>query len=365
MKLDELKTAIGEVLAEQISELKQPAGRKAFVDEAGGPDKAVGYLKQASFYAKALGVEDKFNGVDLKAITDDIVYTGANGQGGYLNAPAETMAEIARIGKEASAVMRLARKFTQNSDTLYVPTDTSDLTFTVTNESVAKTSTKPTFTRATLSLKKAAALIVVTDEMISGSVVDMVDYLNTRLGEDYGEFLDTSVLGASATSPFDNIAHVSGTNSVTLESDGPDWDKLIDVTASIKSKALRKARFFMDRTTFAEIRKVKGTDGQPIFQAGLAGQPGSILGYPVELIDVMPTYSDATSGEMVALFGDLSYWYMGQGAAFNIGVSREASVTLDSTLTSLWENNMVGIRAEALVSGALVLPSAFCKVLVA
>ena len=365
MKLDELKTAIGEVLAEQIADLKQPAGRKSFVDAAGGPEKAESYIKQAHYYASVLGMSEKFAGVDLKAITDDIVYTGANGQGGYVNAPADVMREVARISKEASAVMRLARKFKQERDTLYVPTDTSDLTFTATAESVAKTVTKPTFTRATLTLVKIAGLIVITDEMVSGSVVDMVDYLNTRLGEDYGEYIDTKVLGAELASPFDNIANVSGTNSVTLESTGPDWNKLIDVTAAIKSKATRKARWYMDRTTFAEIRKVKGTDGQPIFQAGLAGSPGSILGYPVELVDVMPTYSDATSGEMVALFGDLSYWYMGQGMAFNIGVSREASVTLDGTLTSLWENNMIGIRAEARVSGALVLPSAFCKVLVA
>jgi len=362
MKVDELKTIVAEVIGEKIAELKQPAARKAFIDEAGGPEPAEAYLKQAQFYCKVLGVK-ALDGQEIKAITDDIVYTGATGQGGYINAPAETMAEIARIAKQASAVQRLARKFSQNVDTMYVPTDTSDLTFTLTGESVAKTTTKPTFTRSTLTLVKPAALVVITDEMISGSVVNIVDYLNTRLGEDYGEYLDTKVLGVSATSPFDNIAHITGVNEVTLPAGGVDFDSAIDVTSAIKSKAMQRARWFMSRTVLAEFRKVKGTDGQPIFQPPMGQAPGTILGYPVEIIDVMPTYAAATTGLMCALFGDLSYWYMGEGKAFNIGVSRDAAVTLDSTLTSLWENNMIGIRAEARVSGALVLPSAFVRVL--
>ena len=356
MKLDELKTAIGEVLKEQIDALKQPAGRKAFIEEAGSPEASVKYLRQAAYYGKVLGLDTP----ELKNITDEMLHTGDADHAGDLNAPPETLAEIARIEADASVVARLCRSFPQDRDIIDVPVADAGLTVTYTGEAEAKTVTVPTFKKVRLTLKKPALIVVLSDEMLQGSVVNLVDYINTQIGEDFGTDLDTQVLGASST-PYTNINENSLTN-VDLPAAGPDFDSVVNVTAALRSKATRRARWFMSRSVFAEFRKVKGTDGQPIFQQPFAGSPGTLMGYPVEIVDVMPAWGTAGNEDMVALFGDLGYWYMGRGKELQIGVSREASVTLDGTMTSLWQNNLVGIRAEARRSGALVLPEAFCRV---
>ncbi len=360
MKLEELKGAIGEVLAEQIADLKQPAGRKKFIDEAGGPDEATGVLKAAQYYANVIGISAG-DGSELKDITGSILWTGEPAQGGNLVAPEEVMREIVRIEKEASVVSRLCRTLNQTTQRLRVPTDTGDVTVTYVGESIAKSVTKPSFGKVDLDLKKAALLVVLTDEMISDSVVDIVNHINTKIGEEFGADLDTRVLGPADTTPFSNIDQNAG-NTINLPSNGPDYNSAIDVTTSIARRAMRGARWFMHPTVLGEYRKVKGTDGHPIFQPPLAGAIGTICGYPVELVDTMPTWNDASATEMVALFGDLGRWYLGRNKALQMRVSDTASVTLDGSLVSAFENNLIIIRAEDRKSGALVLPAAFTRI---
>jgi hypothetical protein len=90
--------------------------------------------------------------------------------------------------------------------------------------------------------------------------------------------------------------------------------------------------------------------GQPLFP-NLTANGGSILG--------IPTYTSQVAGTTVALVLPGEIMYADDGGV-NIDVSREASVEMSTTptspvaaatvLVSLWQQNLVGLRAERFIN---------------
>jgi len=69
----------------------------------------------------------------------------------------------------------------------------------------------------------------------------------------------------------------------TLGNDVFTGDDLIEMEAALKTAYKRNSKWYMRRTTIAEVRKLKGsTNDHYLWQPGLAGgNPPTILGYPV------------------------------------------------------------------------------------
>lgn len=85
-------------------------------------------------------------------------------------------------------------------------------------------------------------------------------------------------------------------------------DVLMDLVADLKEHFLPNARWFGRRTTLWGVRKFKGaTTGDYLWQPGLtAGQPPSLLGYPVATLEDMPAL---TTGSLSMAFGDMKQAY--------------------------------------------------------
>jgi HK97 family phage major capsid protein len=102
-----------------------------------------------------------------------------------------------------------------------------------------------------------------------------------------------------------NVSSVNSGSGTALTADG-----LITLVHSIKSEYGRNGTFVFNRTTLAEIRKLKDTAGQYVFQANMSltgGATGTILGYSfVEATD-MP---DISAGTKPIIFGDFNRAYM-------------------------------------------------------
>jgi HK97 family phage major capsid protein len=94
-------------------------------------------------------------------------------------------------------------------------------------------------------------------------------------------------------------------------STGITGDTLIDLSMSIKEKYLLdagKVAWVMSRATAANVRKLKDSYGQYLWQSGIAvGQPNTLLGFPVSLTDSMPA---PTAGSYPIAFGNWSRAYI-------------------------------------------------------
>ena len=85
-------------------------------------------------------------------------------------------------------------------------------------------------------------------------------------------------------------------------------ERLIDLVQSLRAPYRQGASFVMNAATVARIRKFKTSDGAFIWQPGLmAGQPATLLGYPVIEAEDMP---DVAAGALALAFGNFRLGYL-------------------------------------------------------
>jgi len=85
-------------------------------------------------------------------------------------------------------------------------------------------------------------------------------------------------------------------------------DKLIDLVQALRSPYRQGAVFVMNSATAARIRKFKTADGAFLWQPGLvAGQPDTLLGYPVVEAEDMP---DVAADSLSVAFGNFRAGYL-------------------------------------------------------
>ena len=85
-------------------------------------------------------------------------------------------------------------------------------------------------------------------------------------------------------------------------------DRLIDLIQSLRAPYRQGACFVMNSATLSVIRKMKTSDGAFLWQPGLsAGQPATLLGYPVVEAEDMP---DIAAGSLSIAFGNFAMGYV-------------------------------------------------------
>jgi len=84
-------------------------------------------------------------------------------------------------------------------------------------------------------------------------------------------------------------------------------DSLINMVYGIKMQYRNNSTWFLNRTTTGLVRKLKDSDGAYLWMPGIAaGQPATILGYPMASFEDMP---DPATGSLSMAFGDMRETY--------------------------------------------------------
>jgi HK97 family phage major capsid protein len=357
--LSELEEMMSKLLDEKLKEATKPEKRKSLIDEL-GEAKLESVEKQGKFW-KAYFERDK---EALKAVTNPM-QEGTDSLGGFL-VPVETMAEVLRLVQEQSVAYQFARKVPQKSDIMTVPVKDSGPSVTYTNEANLKAGTGLTFKQVVLTLKKPACWVVLSQELIEDSIVDIVGYINEQIAEAFAQDLDDQAFNATGT-PYMGIFADTTVNQVTMASGETAFtdltaDHLADMLSSVVSNALAGARYFMHRTIINIVRKLKDTtSGQYIWAGPVGGDPPTIWGYPYSLVEQMPALSDSGVSTNFVVYGNLKHLLIGTKNELRVRQSDEASVTIDGTLTSAFEANLRVIRAEARRSLAVGLGAALVR----
>jgi HK97 family phage major capsid protein len=90
--------------------------------------------------------------------------------------------------------------------------------------------------------------------------------------------------------------------------DSAPVDAILDLIYAGKSRYRAGSSFVMNRRTLSDIRKFKDADGHYIWQPAMeAGQPSTLLGYPLVEAEDMP---DVSSGNAFMAFGDFRRGYL-------------------------------------------------------
>jgi HK97 family phage major capsid protein len=129
------------------------------------------------------------------------------------------------------------------------------------------------------------------------------------------------------------------------------FDGLINAVGTIKEGYLAGCGWHVHRDFTTMARKLKDGQGQYLWQPSLvAGQPDTILGFPVYRTEYAP--NTFTAGLYVGVFGNLNYYQIADG--LNMSVQR---------LNELYaRTNQIGFIVRAFTDGMPIFGEAFARV---
>ena len=200
---------------------------------------------------------------------------------------------------------------TADGQNMEVPVTTSHGTAALVAESGTIPQSDPAFGKRTLGAYKYGHLILVPQELLTDTGVDLDGYLARMAGRAVGNALGAHLITGTGTAQPAGLI-----NSTTLGVTGgtgvagvPTFDNLIDLAYSVIAPYRNSpdAAWLIKDTTAGARRKLKDSSGRYLWEPALTpGAPDRILGYPVLTDPNMP--ATGVNNKSVA-FGDLSsYW---------------------------------------------------------
>jgi HK97 family phage major capsid protein/HK97 family phage prohead protease len=237
-----------------------------------------------------------------------------------------------------------------------MPVQTGGGTYNWVGEGAPKPVGNLQFSTATLGIAKAAGIIVISEELAKISnpsaegvirndmVKGMAQYLDTQ-------FIDPTVAAVTNVSPasITNLANGYATAGTSGDNARTDIKKAITLLTASNFPISEAVLVMSEANAFALSTAL--TSNGVLVNPNLTAKGGTILGVPVVTSQV--------AGSVVALIHAPSILFADDGGV-SIDVSREAAVemntvptspvTSSSVLVSLWQNNLVGLRAERFIN---------------
>ena len=205
------------------------------------------------------------------------------------------------------------------------------------------------FGQISIGAHKVATMIKVSDELLQDSVFDVESYIASEFARRIGAAEEDAFINGNGTGqPLGILAETGGAQvGVTTKSSGKvTADEIIDLVYSLKRPYRKNAVFLANDACVAELRKLKDSTGQYLWQPSLqAGEPDRVLGYKVYTSAYFPL---PAPGKAAVAFGDFSYYNIGDRGSRSIAELKELFAG----------NGMVGFVAKERVDGKLVLPEA-------
>lgn len=230
---------------------------------------------------------------------------------------------------------------------------------------VGETRPKPVsalaFEDITLRFNKIAGIVVISDELARLSTPSAEAIIRGDLVAQIAQFTDDSFINPAYAAVTD-VRPASVTNSATsIPASGTDADALRNDVRALYSTFIAAnmstagAVWIMTSTQAMAIGMMMNPLGQPEFP-GIGATGGTLLGLDVIVSETVPSDS---SGSIIVLAKQSEILLADEGGV-TVDVSREASVQMNSTpddpatastvYTSLWANNLLGIRAERMIT---------------
>lgn len=237
-----------------------------------------------------------------------------------------------------------------------VPTQTTGGTYGWVGQNKPKPVTKADYSTVSVPFAKAAGIIVISEELARLSSPSAEGLVREEMIAGMGQFLDTQFVDpAVAVSAGVNPASITNGASTAAASGATAAAAKADLAASVAvftaaGIPLEGSVWLMSDSNAFGLSVSLNALGQPLFP-GITPQGGTLMGMPVVV-------SNNVSNRVVLVHAP-SILFADEGGV-RIDVSREASVQMDSAPTdtvdattvylSLWQRNLVGLRAERMIT---------------
>lgn len=243
---------------------------------------------------------------------------GTDTAGGH-TVPEQFLGDLINLVNTFGVFRRFARVIPMTSETFRQPRVSGRLTAYFVSENSTGTTSDATFDAISLTAKKLAVNTSLSSELNEDTASSLGDWLASDIARAFAYTEDDCGFNGDGTSTYGSITGVRsklstlngvddggglvlGTGNAYSELTAADYSAVVGRTPTY---ALNGAGWFVSPTVFNHMQRVayasggvtanelKGGDLRPVF-----------LGYPVNLVEVMP--STAGNSQICALFGNLS-----------------------------------------------------------
>lgn len=279
--------------------------------------------------------------------------------------PSHIAAPYFEIARRNSVVQQLARQVPLGINGESVPVVSTRPTADWVAEGATKPASVGTMALKTMTPKKLAAIAVVSQEVVRANPGGYVTSLRDDLGEAFAIAFDYAALhnlggAGTGTGPFTTYidqttksAELGGTSQANggvyvdlVEA----MDEIITDTDASGIRHYKVTGFALDDRLETRFRRSVDTTGNPLWtdlplaneQAAIS-QSGSLMGRRSFMGEGVGT----ANGKILGYVGDWTQAVWGSVGGISYSVSDQATVTVNGSLVSLWENNLFAIRAEA------------------
>lgn len=242
--------------------------------------------------------------------------TGSDPDGGYL-VPTQVDSRIITKVYETSALRALAYVVSISGKELSIPRDEGEFGYGgwVGETTAPSETTTSQFGESKIVAHEMFAEPRATQSMLEDAGLDIEAWIANKVGEKMGRIEATAFFtGTGVNQPRGLLTYANGTTNGTIEqiasgnATNVTADGLYNLVFSLKDYYTPNSRFLMKRLTVRNFLKLKDGNGQYIWQMGdiKTGQPSTLLGYPVERAEDMPTLE---AGSLSVAFGDFRAAY--------------------------------------------------------
>lgn len=291
---------------------------------------------------------------------------GQDVMGGFLTAPVQMVNELIKRKDDLVFMRKLATKHsvTGGASSLGAPSldaDPSDPTWTSEIQTGSEDSSMR-FGRRELHPYPLAKRIKVSRELIARAALGAEAIVRERIAYRQAITEENAFLnGTGANHPLGvftaSALGISTARDVSTDNTNTaiTGDGLINAKYSLKAQYMNSPslRWLFHRTAVRNIRKLKDSQNQYIWAAGLGGTPDTILEIPYIMSEYVP--STFTTGLYVGILGDFSYYWIADTMSYTI-----------QRLDELYaEQNQIGFISRSQTDGMPILEEAFARVTLA
>lgn len=261
---------------------------------------------------------------------------------GFLNR--EQAAPIFDEARRRSVVQQLARQVPLGINGEAIPVVTGKPVAGWVAEGAAKPASEGAMSLVNMDPEKLACIAVVSAEVVRANPGGYMDTIRADIAEAFANAFDAAALYGT-NSPF--AADLADTTK-SVEFTADVYSNLVAALSLLVNDGKKLSGFALGLKTEPLMLGAEDTTGRPIFvdspptDTVVDGQlRGRLIGRPIILDEA------ADSGTNRGFGGDWTQVAWGVVGGISYSVSTEATVTINAELVSLWEHNLVAIKAEA------------------
>jgi HK97 family phage major capsid protein len=275
-------------------------------------------------------------------------------EGGYL-VPVEHLPEVLYI-PERGVIEPRCRVVQMGSKTKNIPRMDTSVTTCWVAEEVPITPSQPVLGMETLTAKKQAGLVTVSNELLEDSSPEVQTFLEQIFAEAMGLEFDSQLLSGTGA-PCSGLLTAKAGYSVVMGSGSTSFSAItFDILSLAISKiaptVLAGAVFALHPDVLHYVRVLKDNNGQPIWSPAGAG-PGQIYNYDIVETTKAPGAGDSAPATPFAVFGNFR--------GFIKGDRRQLTVAVDPY--GKFDTNQTRIRWTRRLALHVAQPKMFCRIL--